>query len=134
MTYRRVAIFAFGLALAIAASVPLFVAIQNSKIYISAARGQFYTPLQNSPTGFSGFLQRATSKENVMLLLRFSLWPFLIFLILQCPAGYSISRAILVEGEFATSHRLRAGFLISLGVTALCLAVVWVYFLRIEPR
>ena len=128
MTYRNAAKLVFGLVLALAASVALFYAIQYSVVYIAALRGQFYTPLPNPSTGISGLLDRATSRAG-LLLLRYALWPFLIFLVLQCGAGYSISRVVTVEGNSA-ARRLRSGFFVSLGVTALCLAAVWASFLR----
>lgn len=62
------------------------------------------------------------------MLLRFALWPFLVFLVLECGAGFAISRALSLKGGSATASRLRSGFLISLGATVLYLAVVWASF------
>ena len=126
MTYRYAAILILGLALALAASFALFAAIQNSISYVAVVRGQFYTPVPNPPTGFSGFLDRATSKGSLMLL-RFAVWPFLIFLVLECASGYAISRLVPVGDSV---RRVLSGFLVSLGITAVCLAGVWASFAR----
>src|SRR5262249_51066622 len=122
MKYRKVTILVLASALAVAASLALFATIQNSSLYVTAVRGQFYTPVLNTPS----LLERITDKSNLMLL-RFALWPCLIFLALECGSGYAISRLFQVEGSV---RRLRSGFVVSLGITAVCLAVVWASFAR----
>ena len=119
MTLRRSGMVVLVLVLALAASLPLFVAIQNSTLYVATVRGHFYSALP----GTGSFLDRATDRTSLQLL-RFSLEPFLMFLILQCGSAYAASTLFRTK-EFSVRRRLSFGFLVSFGITAVCLVGFW---------
>jgi hypothetical protein len=116
---RHAPIFILGIALALAASCALFVAMPYITIYVAGLRGQFYTPIPNP-----SFLDYVRS----LSLLRFALWPFLTFLVLQCGSAFAISKLFRVEGS---SMRVLAGSLVSLAITIACLVVLWASFGRL---
>jgi hypothetical protein len=103
------------------ASVALFFAIQRLGPYIALVKGQFYPP---GPISAETMIENAFSPGG-LLMLRFALWPFLVFVALQAGATYAIFTLLPLEGRFTTTRRLIAGAGISGLTTVLVLAVLW---------
>lgn len=123
--YAKLFAVASALVLTGAGSIALFVMIPSLSTYIgSLKKDQFYTPVPNATdTIFS----RAFGG---LVLLRFALWPALVFVLVQAGATYAISTLLPFRGRFAVMRRLAAGAGVSVLMSALLLAAMWPMLVR----
>lgn len=121
MRARQFSAVASALALGIVASVALFVTIQSLGPYVALVKGQFYPP---GPVTAETMFDNAFSRSGLFLL-RFALWPSLVFVALQVGATYTISTLLPFEGRFAVTRRLIAGAGLSVLTSVLLLAAIW---------
>lgn len=112
---------ASALALTAVASVALFLTIENLGPYIALVRGQFYPP---GPVSAETMFENAFSRSG-LLMLRFALWPSVVFVALQAGATYAISTLLPCEARFAGTRRLAAGAGLSVLTSVLVLAAMW---------
>ena len=121
----------FALMLAVIAAVVFFDLIQQSSMYVAAVRDQFYTPLAHPP--HENWMQRALAPRS-RALLRFALWPFLIFVALQSVGSYGFGRVFSFTGERVVLRRSIAGLATSLFASGLFLAALWPWLQSFVPR
>lgn len=128
--YDRFFVVASALILAVVASLALFLTIQSFEPYIALLKGQFYPPAVNSAhTVFDNAFSRSG-----LLLLRFALWPSVVFVALQAGASYAISRLLPFQGRFVATRRLAAGVGLSVLTSVLVLAAMWPVLVRMISR
>jgi hypothetical protein len=111
-------------------SVALFALVQNARPYVELIRGQFYTPVANSS---ETILYRAFS-PTALVILRWTLWPAVLFILLEVGAACSVSKLVHLEGRFAATRRLLAAFGLSLLMTVVLLAPMWWLLERLATR
>ena len=121
---------AFALALTILGSVALFALVQNAGPYVDLIRDNFYT---GAPSSSDTAFDRAFSPTGLAIL-RLTLWPAVLFILLEAGAAYSVSKLVRLEGRFAATRRVLMASGLSLLTTLMLLVPTWWVLERFATR
>jgi hypothetical protein len=115
---------ASALILAGAASVALFVSLQELRPFIAVLKGQFYGAMPNAPNARDMLFERAFSPAGRFTLI-LAVWPSLVLFLLEGGATYVISKLLPFKGRFAVARCLITGAALSLLLTASIFVAMW---------